>query len=207
MAVRDFQVLSNGRIGLFRQGLSQAMIGSQTQLLLSRHIHTYGKYFRKMQIFSSARFINLPQCQELVRYYWDVVVQAAAPTSPASDIQNSDEAIYPVKHLTKAMCIFKDSLAQWSPNRQGQEFIPPEFVQNAVNFIVTRLMLLDENDLEEWADDPETWVDQEESDSDAWEFGIRVSVSVLHYNSLLFITDIVLALCREGFNDSGKSVW
>lgn len=131
-----------------------------------------------MQIFSTARFVLLPRCLDLVLHYWNIVVEASAPDS-APYIQDSDEAIYPVKLLTRALCIFKDSLAQWSPNRQSRNVLSPELVQNAVNFIVTRLMLLDENDLEEWSEDPEAWVDKEESDSDAWEFSIRVSIILM----------------------------
>ena len=35
-------------------------------------------------------------------------------------------------------------------------------------------MLMDESDLNKWSEDPEEWINMEENDNDAWEFGIRV---------------------------------
>lgn len=36
-------------------------------------------------------------------------------------------------------------------------------------------MVLDAADLEKWTEDPEEWINTEESNNDAWEYGIRVS--------------------------------
>ncbi|KAG8829540.1 hypothetical protein FRC17_006424 [Serendipita sp. 399] len=177
-AVNHFITLSQLRIQLFAANLNPTLTGSLTQIYLSRHIRVYGKFFRKTQIFSANRFVNLPNCRELVLHYWSRVVAASA--APKNEVQKDDAAPYPVKFLTQALAIFKDSLAQWSPTRKpnNQETLPKEFVDGAVQLIVTRLLLLSEEDLEEWSVDPEEWINTEESDSDAWEYEIRVRDSL-----------------------------
>lgn len=49
-----------------------------------------------------------------------------------------------------------------------------EFVENAVQLLVTRFIPLNPSDLEEWASDPEGWVNLEEQDNEQWVFEIRV---------------------------------
>jgi len=58
------------------------------------------------------------------------------------------------------------------------EELLPEFVTSAVQLFMSRLMLMDEGDLNKWSEDPEEWINMEESDNDAWEFGIRVRRSL-----------------------------
>ncbi|KIM21025.1 hypothetical protein M408DRAFT_81094 [Serendipita vermifera MAFF 305830] len=173
VAVDRFFNFSNLRIGLFQQNINPNLINSPTQSHLARHVRTYGKYFRKTQVFSVARFVKLPKCQELVFYYWDKVVQVS--NLPTAAIQDSDQVIYPIRFITQALSIFKDSVAQWSPSRQSDDsaILNKGFVEEAVQLIITRLLLLDEEDLEKWSEDPEEWINIEESDSDAWEFGVR----------------------------------
>lgn len=43
---------------------------------LTRHVRHLGKFFRRLQQLSVARFIVLPSCNDLVLYYWDKVVHA-----------------------------------------------------------------------------------------------------------------------------------
>ncbi|CAG7848308.1 SubName: Full=Uncharacterized protein {ECO:0000313/EMBL:CCA73991.1} [Serendipita indica DSM 11827] len=172
-AVTHFIALSTLRSSLFQANLSQNLIQSPTQSYLSRHVRLYGKYFRKTQVYSPQQFVRLPHCRELVLHYWERVV--AASGAPPTTIQDSDNAMYPIRFLTQALSIFKDALAQWSPIRQpdNQEVLPREFVEGAIDLIVNRLLLLDEQDLEKWSEEPEEWINIEEGDSDAWEYGVR----------------------------------
>lgn len=73
-----------------RNNLMLAMRTSNVQLdaltmrslsLLSRHILTMGKFFRRLQQIHVAQFVALPSCNDLVFYYWDKVVQANASPS------------------------------------------------------------------------------------------------------------------------------
>jgi hypothetical protein len=49
-----------------------------------------------------------------------------------------------------------------------------EFVENAVQLLVTRFIPLNPSDLEGWMKDPEEWVNAEEKDNEMWEFELRV---------------------------------
>jgi hypothetical protein len=49
-----------------------------------------------------------------------------------------------------------------------------EFVENAVKALITRFMPLNPSDLENWASDPEEWVNLEDQENDQWEYEIRV---------------------------------
>lgn len=43
---------------------------------LTKHIRTCGKYFRRLQQLDVSRFVELPQCGDLVLYFWKQVVNA-----------------------------------------------------------------------------------------------------------------------------------
>jgi hypothetical protein len=51
-------------------------VAQNTIDLLTRHIRLFGKFFRRLQQLSVARFVALPMCRDLVLYYWDKIVQA-----------------------------------------------------------------------------------------------------------------------------------
>lgn len=86
-------------------------------LRLTKHVRLFGKYFRRTQMFSTARFVHMPESRQLVMFYWGKVV--AATQAPGRAIADSDEALYPVRFLTQALSIFKESLAQWSPRKKA----------------------------------------------------------------------------------------
>lgn len=197
-AVTQFMAYSELRINLFNSGVPPNIIASPTVKTLSSHVRTFGKYFRKTQVFSTARFVKLPQVRELVMYYWDKVVRASQGS--ASAIDDSDTTLWPVRFLTQGLSIFKDALAQWSPARQpdNQDVLPREFVEAAVRLVVTRLLLLDQEDLEKWSEDPEDWINIEEGDSDAWEYGVRVNrLDLASISKALLICS---SLVRSGYS-------
>lgn len=43
---------------------------------LTRHIRVFGKFFRRIQQLSPKKFILLPECTDLILFYWDQVKQA-----------------------------------------------------------------------------------------------------------------------------------
>lgn len=49
--------------------------------ILTRHIRTFGKFFRRLQRLSHARFAALNMCSDLILYYWDQVVGATSGPS------------------------------------------------------------------------------------------------------------------------------
>ncbi|KAF8663451.1 hypothetical protein AX16_001021 [Volvariella volvacea WC 439] len=143
--------------------------------LLYRHIRAFGKWFRRLQQLSSARFTALPTSDDLVLFYWALVVQA---TSGSPDlIADSNEAVFPTRFLVQGMVLFKENLVNWTPvRRDGSEnphSLSQEFVQNALQILITRFMPLNPKDLESWMADPEEWVNIEDKENDLWEYEIR----------------------------------
>ncbi|KZT71615.1 ARM repeat-containing protein [Daedalea quercina L-15889] len=173
----QLQVLSELRVNLMLalQTAPTNQIGIRSVDTLTRHVRLFGKLFRRMQQLSTSRFVTLPLCSDLVLYYWSKVVQASNASADA--IADTSTAIFPVRFLVQAMVLFKDSLAQWAPVRkdgsQNANALNKEFVENAVQLLVTRFIPLNPTDLEEWVTDPEGWVNLEEQDNEQWVFEIR----------------------------------
>ncbi|KAJ7684034.1 ARM repeat-containing protein [Mycena rosella] len=142
--------------------------------ILTRHIRLFGKFFRRLQELSSARFTNLPVCADLVAYYWGKVVTA---TEHPESIADSPDALYPVRFLVQGMVLFKENLGQWKPVRkdgtENQNSLPPGFIHTAVETLITQFMPLKEAELKEWMEDPEQWVNDEDTDNEQWVFEIR----------------------------------
>lgn len=55
-----------GKLALARKSLE----------VLTNHVRTYGKYFRRLEQLDPSRFVELPQCGDLVLFYWSQVVDA-----------------------------------------------------------------------------------------------------------------------------------
>ncbi|KAF8974448.1 armadillo-type protein [Flammula alnicola] len=145
----------------------------RTVIILTRHLRTFGKYFRRLQQLSPERFISLPTSGDLIMFYWSQIVDST--NYPQSVVADSDEALYPVRFLVQGMVLFKESLSQFTPvKRSGtlnKNTLSQEFVENSVRVLVTRFMPLNTSDLENWMADPEEWNDQ-------WEYEIRVLVQL-----------------------------
>ena len=45
-------------------------------LILTRHLRTFGKFFRRMQQLSPERFALLPFSGELILFYWSQIVDS-----------------------------------------------------------------------------------------------------------------------------------
>ncbi|KAI9512244.1 ARM repeat-containing protein [Russula earlei] len=152
------------RIGLLMNLRSAPMpsdpIAFHSLNLLYKFIRTFGKFFRRLQQVDAAHFVDLPLCDNLILYYWEKVVQA---NSSPELIDDSPTAVFPVRILVGGMVLFKESLAQWSP----------DFVKTAVTFLISRFMPLHPNDLESWMANPEEWVNTEDKDDEQWQFEIR----------------------------------
>ncbi|KAI0832484.1 ARM repeat-containing protein [Trametes gibbosa] len=173
----QLQAISELRISLI-SALGTAPSDPVTQRafeLLTRHVRIFGKLFRRMQRDTTSHFVTLPMCGDLVLYYWSKVVQAT--TGSADQIADSPLVIYPVRFLVQGMALFRDSLAQWAPNKKdgstNERVLSKEFVEDAIKILVTRFIPLNPSDLEGWMEDPEEWVNAEEKENDQWEYEIR----------------------------------
>lgn len=96
------------------------LINPQTQRtvsILTRHLRAYGKYFRRLQQLSQARFVDLPGSGELIMLYWSQIVEStehnqsdiagAVFRANLDNLRNSDELQIPMKQCTQSGCSFK----------------------------------------------------------------------------------------------------
>ncbi|KAI6130399.1 ARM repeat-containing protein [Pisolithus croceorrhizus] len=143
--------------------------------ILTRHVRVFGKFFRRLQQLDPAKFVELPTCNAMVLYYWEKVVQAANGSSDM--IKDSSDAVFPIRFLVQAMVLFKENLAKWTPFRKGgpvsETTLSQQFVEDAVRLLVTRFIPLNPTDLEGWMSDPEEWVNEEDKETDHWEYELR----------------------------------
>ncbi|KIJ20291.1 hypothetical protein PAXINDRAFT_166384 [Paxillus involutus ATCC 200175] len=142
---------------------------------LTRHVRVFGKFFRRLQQLDPGKFVELPSCNQMVLYYWSKVVQAI--NGSPDMIQDSPTAVYPVRFLVQAMVLFKENLARWTPFRKGgpttETTLSQQFVEDAVRLLVSRFIPLNPSDLEGWVADPEEWVNEEDKESEQWEYELR----------------------------------
>ncbi|KAI6134978.1 ARM repeat-containing protein [Pisolithus croceorrhizus] len=150
-------------------------ITAATVDILTRHVRIFGKFFRRLQQLDPAKFVELPTCNAMVLYYWEKVVQAANGSSDM--IKDSPDAVFPIRFLVQAMVLFKENLAKWTPFRKGgpvsETTLSQQFVEDAVRLLVTRFIPLNPTDLEGWMSDPEEWVNEEDKETDHWEYELR----------------------------------
>ncbi|KAH0839916.1 ARM repeat-containing protein [Lanmaoa asiatica] len=143
---------------------------------LTHHIRLFGKFFRRLQQLDTAKFVELPACNDMVLYYWSKVVEATNHRS-GDIIQDSSAAVYPVRFLVQAMVLFKENLAKWTPFRRGgpttDTTLSQQFVEDSVRLLVTRFIPLNPSDLEGWMADPEQWVNEEDKENEQWEYELR----------------------------------
>jgi hypothetical protein len=46
--------------------------------ILTKHLRTFGKFFRRLQQLSPERFVSLPLCGDLIMSYWSQIVDSIA---------------------------------------------------------------------------------------------------------------------------------
>jgi hypothetical protein len=94
------------------------------------------------------------------------------------------------------MVLFQNSLSVWAPvSKKGEPnavgrcsesmllviaidgsvlVMPDDQVKEAVKVLVTQFIPLKMNDLQEWENNPEQWVNEEDAENDQWEYELRV---------------------------------
>lgn len=73
--IRSFFNYRRDIILALRQG-GKLDVARRPLKILTNHLRTYGKYFRRLQQLDAPRFVELPRCGDLVLYYWQLVVDA-----------------------------------------------------------------------------------------------------------------------------------
>ncbi|KAG0701790.1 hypothetical protein DFH29DRAFT_999976 [Suillus ampliporus] len=159
---------------------------------LTRHVRIFGKKFHRLQQLEPAKFVKLPTGNKIVLYYWDRVVQAI--NGPPELIQDTPSTVFPVHFLLQAMVLFKENLARWMPFHKGgpkteisidclwelwsfadesRPALSQEFVEDAIQLLMSCFIPLNPADLKGWMSDPEEWVNLEYKENNQWEYELR----------------------------------
>ncbi|KZW04127.1 ARM repeat-containing protein [Exidia glandulosa HHB12029] len=174
MVVQPFHELRLNLVKAIRRAPAQSPAAKATLDIFTRHVRQYGQVFRRMAVGNTGRFVAFPGSTDLVLFYWGIVLQAAND-DPKMTSDESD-ALYPTQYIVQALALMKDTLPQWSPTKKGispEQVLSPDFVQTAVQLLLTRFLPLTPSDLEKWSLDSEEWTNEEAAESGAWEYDLR----------------------------------
>ncbi|KAF9076797.1 ran binding protein 11 [Rhodocollybia butyracea] len=162
-----------------------------THQVMTKHIRRFGKFFLRMAEVDPRRMAELPQCSDIVIFYWDQIVAAAdnlqgiqgmiylVHSFRQSYIVSVDNpaAPFPVRFLVQGLVLFKDVVGQWTAHRrdgtQNKIVLQEDFIKKAVTIIITRLLPFTQQDLQGLGDDPEEWVNNEDQENQQWEYELR----------------------------------
>ncbi|EJD53690.1 ran binding protein 11 [Auricularia subglabra TFB-10046 SS5] len=194
-----YEVRTSIAIAMLESGV-QNPAARTTLDIFTRHVRHYGQLFRKMAVGNITRFVAIPGSTDLVLFYWSIVLQAANADPKLRSEAN--DAIHPLQFICQALALMKDTLPQWSPTKKGiapESVLSADFVQNAVQLLLTRFLPLTPADLEKWSLDSEEWTNEEEAEAGTWEYDLRPCAErVLVVLSSRF-PDFVLPLIKDKF--------
>ncbi|GAA5932542.1 hypothetical protein JCM3775_005950 [Rhodotorula graminis] len=134
---------------------------------LTKHVLLYGKMYRALNAHNAGQFAAMDVALQLEEVYFQVVRDAAQDV--VAQVQDSPLAPYPTRLVVQALLLLKSLLGDWDGS--SGLAIPPGFVQQFAELLITRLLPLGQDDLDKWSDDPEEWMNEEEAER--WEFELR----------------------------------
>ncbi|GJN91530.1 hypothetical protein Rhopal_004553-T1 [Rhodotorula paludigena] len=136
-------------------------------VFLTKHVTAYGKLYRALMDKSVAQFAAMDGVSQIQGLYFQVVTSAAADV--VHTVGDDATSLYPTRLVVQALLLIKSMLGDWDGS-SGLP-VPPDFVQQLAQLLITRLLPLRQEDLEKWSEDPEEWMNEEEMDR--WEFELR----------------------------------
>ncbi|KAI8899690.1 armadillo-type protein [Globomyces pollinis-pini] len=138
-----------------------------------------GKIYLDVSLERVVDFVVLPSFIGIIKSYWSLLeathFKTDDPFIEAIRIQSIKMMKNVVKHRDFSVIKSKnpDPLMQNALHILENLLFTPDFVLNAAKLLISRYLILTNSDLETWADDPESFVQDE--DSDHWEYQIRGS--------------------------------
>lgn len=147
--------------------------GTTSLDLLTKLILSHGKLYRLLFSHNPAAFLAMNVSAELMSTYYSTITSACtAPSSSTSEaISSEPTSLYPTLLIVQSLLLLKQCLGDWASSSPIP--VDPAFVRQFAELIVTRLLPLRREDLEKWEEEPEEWMNEEESER--WEFELRVS--------------------------------
>ncbi|CAG8586179.1 1331_t:CDS:10 [Paraglomus brasilianum] len=162
--------------------------------LADSHIRMFGKMYIDLQRLQPISFSLTPDAVDIVQYYWQIIVtdgvsyDSEPPTQPPGLEKIVVQGLLLLKgvirkhtygeanprgFLEKLEAVEKSTssrLAQALSVVEGQ-LLTPKFVNSITENIISKFLILRNDDLNMWEDDPEGWINYDETDH--WEYHVR----------------------------------
>ncbi|GAA5826975.1 hypothetical protein JCM11251_002187 [Rhodosporidiobolus azoricus] len=144
------------------------LVGTTPRLYtLTKHVNAYGKLYRALMKNQMGQFEAMGVSEGIRGVYFQIVQGAAEDV--VGRVSDEPTALYPTRLVVQALLIVKSLLGDW--DGASAVPVPPGFVQQFTELLITRLLPLRQEDLEAWEADPEDWMNEEEMER--WEFELR----------------------------------
>lgn len=157
-----------------------AATGDVMLALLTKHLLAFGKIFLALLEPKQSKAASWVGWLDIVLWYWGQA-RYVALTSPQPSMTNVDPSALldtPSKFVVQAILLLKESLERWNQDIPSQ-IQAEDFMADAVQLLVGKLMLLSGPELEEWEADPETWLIGEAQKQEEYTLEIRPSAERL----------------------------
>ncbi|KAJ3017014.1 Importin-11 [Thoreauomyces humboldtii] len=182
-----------------------------------------GKVFLDLEEQDVASFVQVPSSMLVVQFYWSRLEASSVPKDDIIQEKMLIQSLRLLKSLLKnpqlsqplGVDIYptpQDGLLDALPNSSftqaesppvrrivSETLLTPDFVVRACQILVGRYMILNDEERELWADDPEEWF--VENEADRWEFSIRacaekVFMDLISTNRAL-LQPVVMSMLQE----------
>ncbi|CAG8655095.1 235_t:CDS:10, partial [Cetraspora pellucida] len=149
--------------------------------LIDAHITLMGKFYIELLKTHPIAFIMTPGSVDVIQYYWKLLVTYGK--------SNEDLSKSPVieKYLIQALLLLKCIIRKSSYNHGlreskdlqvteamrivDEQILTSNFVESCAELLISNLIILRKDDLIMWEEDPEGWINYDESDH--WEHQLR----------------------------------
>ncbi|CAG8494007.1 26063_t:CDS:10, partial [Racocetra persica] len=150
--------------------------------LIDAHITLMGKFYIELLKTHPISFIMTPGSVDVIQYYWKLLV-----TYGKSNEDPSYKSPVIEKYLIQALLLLKSIIRKSSYNHGlrdskdqqvseamrivDEQILTPNFVESCAELLISNLIILRKDDLIMWEEDPEGWINYDESDH--WEHQLR----------------------------------
>lgn len=144
-------------------------VGERTLLALQKHYLAFGKMYLGLLLRDKSKAVAWQGWDEVVWWYWQQAKEATLEElSTTSKSSASDVGVmqpHPPKFIVQSLVLLRQSLQDWKTTGSTPSLFREEHViQEAVEVLVGKFMLLTRDDLELWESDAEDWSVAEEAD-------------------------------------------
>jgi hypothetical protein len=141
-----------------------------TLVALQKHYLAFGKMYLALLLRDNSKAVTWPGWDEVVWWYWqqakEATIEEISITSKSysgSDVGTLQR--HPSKFIVQALILFRQSMQNWKTSKSTPaSFVDLDFINEAVDVLVDKFMLLSRDDLELWETDAEDWSVAEEAD-------------------------------------------